>query len=229
MIKEEFHVVMRCPTCQHLVEAWPEEVPRADLGAETAHDAEATTEIELDCETCGESFSATVHAHLGGWEVYLTGDPFHEGTFEHFDYTFDEWINEMEPEPHPRANFEEAIKEWARLLDAIADKRSGSASSNRMLLVQLFSIVEAYLADAIVKLAYDDPSVAAAIIQWHPELKDENVSLKRVATEPNLVRDIVVAQLRKTQFHRFELVNGMLRACLKHHLLPARNLPVTSF
>jgi hypothetical protein len=89
-----------------------------------------------------------------------------------------------------------------------------------MLLVQLFSILEAYLADAIIKLAFDEPGVAAAIVEWHPELKDQQISLKRVATEPYLMRDLVIDQLRKTQFHRFEFVNGMLRASFDHHMLP---------
>jgi hypothetical protein len=217
-VEEEFHVIAYCPQCGWPVDAWLEEVPRANPDRYV----EATAEVELDCETCGRSFDVTIRTRLnGGWEAFLTEDPSEAATFEHYDYRYDEWINELEPEPHPRAIFNEAIKEWGDLVDDIADKASGSAAVNRMLLVQLFSIVEANLSDAILKLAHDDPSVASAIIQWHPELKGENVSLKRVATEPNLVRDIVVAQLRKTQFHRFQFVDGLLKASLAHDMLPA--------
>lgn len=220
-VREEFHVMMDCPQCGHPVGSWLEEVPTADLSAENASDAEMTEEVEMDCETCGESFSATIRAHWGGWEVFLTDDPSKTGTFDHYDYNYDEWIDDLEPEAQPRAIFDQAITDWRKLVHGIADKQSGSAAVNRMLLVQLFSIVEAYLADAIIKLAHDDEGVASAIIQWHPDLKEEIVSLRRVAREPHLVRDIAVAQLKKTQFHRFELVDGMLKASLAHDMLPA--------
>ncbi|HMQ92508.1 MAG TPA: hypothetical protein PKA33_15925 [Amaricoccus sp.] len=230
-IKEEFHVVMHCPRCGHVVDAWPEEVPVADTSTERASDGEATIEIELDCKTCAESFSATIRAHLGGWEVFLTDDPSQTGTFEHFDYHYDEWIDELEPELHPRGIFDASMQEWRLMLNNISDDRYVSAG-NRMLLVQLFSILEAYLSDAVVNLAHGDQKVVAAIIKWHPELKGANVSLARVAAEPDLARNIVVAQLRKMQFHRFEFVNGMLRAAIGHHLLPgekaARDLVLKS-
>lgn len=220
LVKEEFHVVIRCPVCGHLVEAWPEEVPGTDYSVEQASDGEATEDVDLDCETCGESFSVTIRAHWGGWDVFLTGDESHAGTFEHFDYRYDGWIDELEPEPHPKATFNMALQEWRQMLDGIGNARSGLAPVNRMLLVQLFSIVEAYLADAIINLAHADQKVVAEIIRWHPELKGENVSLTRAAADPNLARDILIDRLKRTQFHRFELVNGMLRAALGHHFLP---------
>ncbi len=219
-VEEEFGVTAYCPTCGFPVQAWLWEAPSADLSSDIARNAVATETVELDCETCGHSFDVTIRAHPGGWDAFLTDDPSMKATFEHYDYRYDEWINELEPEQHPRTIFEEAINELIKLIDDIAEKNSGSAAVNRMLLVQLFSIVEAYLADAIIKLVHDDNALAADIVRWHPELKSENVSLKRVATEPNLVRDIVVAQLKKTQFHRFEFVSGMLKASLTHDLLP---------
>jgi hypothetical protein len=220
MIEEEFHVVAHCPQCGVPAEAWPSDMTISNLAAETVREEAAEATIDLDCETCGNTFAVTIRANVGEWEVFLTDDPSKMGTFEH--YSYDDWINDIAPEPHPRAIFDKAIGEWAHLLDTIADKKSGSAGTNRMLLVQLFSIVEAYLSDAIIKLVHEEPGVTAAVVQWHPDLKDEQISLKRVATEPDIVRDMVVAQLRKTQFHRFEFVNGMLRAAIDHHLLPAQ-------
>ncbi|MBY3531245.1 hypothetical protein HFN72_35980, partial [Rhizobium laguerreae] len=207
---EEYHIVANCPICGVPAEAWPSGLPKVKWTADGFH-GETAEQVELECETCDHSFDVTVRAHRDGWEVYLSADPVKKGMLEHLVY--DDWIDEIPPESHPRAIFDEAIREWTRLLETIGDKRSGSAGTNRMLLVQLFSILEAYLADAIIKLVSDEPEIAAAIVQWHPELKDEQISLKRVATEPDLVRNVVVAQLRKTQFHRFEFVNGMLRAC----------------
>lgn len=220
MVEEEFHVVINCPQCGVPCDAWLTDVPRPDLEAETARDAENIEDIDLDCETCGHNFEVTIRAALLAWDAYLTDDPSQAGTVEHIDYRYDDWMDEMEPEPHPRAIFDQAIGEWMHLLDEIADKRSGAAGTNRMLLVQLFSILEAYLSDATIKLAHDDPAVARGVVIWHPELKAQQVSLTKVASEPDLVRDVVIARLRKTQFHRFEFVNGMLRAAIGHFLLP---------
>ncbi|SJM35824.1 hypothetical protein [Mesorhizobium delmotii] len=221
MVEGEFHVVAHCPSCGVPADAWLTEVPAPDLTAESASDAIATGDIEIECETCGNVFPVTITAHLTGWEAHLTDDPKTKAEFEQLDYSYDDWLEEMEPEPHPRAIFNQAISDWTSLLHLVGDKRSGAAGINRMLLVQLFSIIEAYLSDAVIKLAFEDRAVAKAIVEWHPDLKVEQVSLTTVASQPNLVRDMVVAQLRKkTQFHRFEFLNGMLRAAIGHRLLP---------
>jgi hypothetical protein len=213
---DEFHIIANCPVCRVPADAWPSGLPKVKWTADGHRDT--TEQIELECETCGHEFDVTVRAHKDGWEVFLTDDSSARVILEHFAY--DDWIDEVPVETHPKAIFDEAIREWSGLLVAIADRKSGSAGINRMLLVQLFSILEAYLADAVIKLVYDDPRVAAAIIPWHTELKNEQISLARVATEPTLMRDLVVAQLRKTQFHRLGFVNGMLRASIDHQILP---------
>ncbi|WP_201409911.1 hypothetical protein [Mesorhizobium sp. J8] len=223
MAEGEFHVLIRCPSCGSLAEAWLDEVPTADLTSDSAADAAATGEIEIECETCGNEIPVTITADLAGWQAHLTEDPDAKVEIERLDYSsYDDWLEELQPEPHPRAIFTQAIGEWTSLLHTIGDKRSGVSGINRMLLVQLFSIVEAYLSDAVIKLAFENPAVAKAIVTWHPDLKGERVSLPKVASQPNLVRDTVVDQLRKkTQFHRFEFLNSMLRVAIGHHLLPS--------
>ncbi|MER9915383.1 MULTISPECIES: hypothetical protein [unclassified Mesorhizobium] len=220
MIEGEFHIVAHCPICGVPAEAWPDEVPGPDLSAESASEAVTTGDIEIECETCGAEFPVTIVAHLSGWDAHLTDDPSKKAKIERIDYSYDDWLEDLQPEPHPREIFDQAIHDWSGLLQVIADKKSGVAAVNRMLLVQLFSILEAYLSDAVIKLAFDDAEVAKAIVEWHPDLKEQQVSLKKVASEPTLVRDMVVAQLRKTQFHRFDFLNGLLRVTIGHHLLP---------
>ncbi|AID30463.1 hypothetical protein BFX40_02725 [Mesorhizobium sp. SEMIA 3007] len=221
MVEGEFHVVAHCPVCGVPAEAWLDEVPAPDLTAESAADAISTGDIELECETCGNEFPVTVTAHLfGRWEAHLTDDPKTKVEIERLDYSYDDWLEDMEPEPHPREIFDAAIGEWFNLLRGMGDRKSGAAGINRMLLVQLFSILEAYLSDAVIKLAFDDLKVAKAIVESHPELKKQTVTLIKVASEPNFVRDTVIAQLRQTQFHRFEFLNGILHKAIGHYLLP---------
>ncbi len=144
----------------------------------------------------------------------------HTVSVDHLDHGDDDWLEDLEPEPHPVGNYNTAVAEWRRFLRDLGDE--GCSGINRMLLVQLFSALEAYLSDAVISLVHRNDGVLNAIVAWHEELKDEKVSLLAVAKNPNLVRDILIAKLRRTQFHRFEHVNGMLRASLNHHLLPSR-------
>ncbi len=220
MVKEEFHIVANCPTCGTPCELWLTEVPTADLAAETAHDAESTEDVDLECTDCGEGFSMTIRAGLAGWEVFLTDDPAQKGKFEHLDYGYDEWLEQMEPEPHPRTIFDLAVHEWSDLVHKLADRNDGGAGINRMLFMQLFSIVEAFLADAIQRLAFDYDDVATAIVLWNPKLAKENVTLKTVAEKPDIVREIVIESLRRMQYHNFELVDGLTKAALNHRILP---------
>ncbi|RWO12614.1 MAG: hypothetical protein E5Y16_31205 [Mesorhizobium sp.] len=218
MLSGEFHAVVRCPSCRSNTDVWLEEVPEQDdglLGDITTQD------IVEECEFCGCEMDLVIAACGGGWTAFATDGPDEAFEVENLDFAYDDWLGELQPEPQPSAIFYQAIYDWTGLLYSIGDRNSGAAGVNRMLLVQLFSIVEAYLSDAIIKLTFDDPNVTQAIVKWHPDLKDERVSLQKVASEPTLVRDMLVSQLRmKTQFHRLEFLHGMLRAAIGHHLLP---------
>ncbi|RUW55026.1 hypothetical protein EOA32_03095 [Mesorhizobium sp. M1A.F.Ca.ET.072.01.1.1] len=217
MLKGEFHAVVHCPSCRSRTDVWLYDVPEQDeVSGETT-----TQDIIEECEFCGCEMDLVIAAYGGGWTAFLAEDPDAAFEIERLDSGYDGWLEELQPEPHPSAIFYQAMHDWTGLLYSMGDRRSGAAAVNRMLLIQLFSIVEAYLSDAIIKLAFDDPNVTQAIVRWHPDLKDERVSLQKVASEPNLVRDMLVSQLRvKTQFHRFEFLHGMLRAAIGHHLLP---------
>ncbi|MBP2238101.1 hypothetical protein J2Z31_004628 [Sinorhizobium kostiense] len=218
MIREEFQLLLQCPVCGVPCEAWPERMPVAISDVEG--EADITGEFEIECDECGQTTDVTVTAHLLGWTAHVSGNPSHEVQVNHYDYGDDQWLEDLEPEPHPYTNYRAAISEWHSLLKELGE--AGDASGrNRMLLVQLFSILEAYLSDAVISLVYNNSEILNAIVAWHPELKEEKVSLASVAANPHLVRDTIVSRLRKTQFHRFEHVNGMLRAAIRHPILPA--------
>ncbi|KKX33953.1 hypothetical protein [Rhizobium sp. LC145] len=218
-IKEEFQLLYRCPVCGDPCEAWTVNLPHPNLSAD-GENVEVSTVLEVECESCGQSSDVTVTAHLLHWSGHISGDPNTIVEITHHDYREDEWLEELEPEAHPYSNYTDAISEWRKLLNELGEA-SETSGRNRMLLVQLFSILEAYLSDAVVGLAHQKDAVLKSIIRWHPDLKSEQVSLVSVAENPNFVRELVVAKLRRTQFHRFEHVNGMLRAAIDLHFLPS--------
>ena len=219
MLREEFHLLTDCPNCHSVCETWTDYLPRPNVDAEAASDAEVVVSHEIECERCGDTCEVVVTAHLTGWSAHLADDPRHAVTVNHLDYGDDDWLEELEPEPHPYTNYKTAVAEWRNLLRSLGEE-DGSSGINRMLLVQLFSVLEAYLADALISLVHRNVAVQNAIVSWHEELRTEKVTLLSITENPNIVRDMVISKLRLIQFHRFERVNGMVRASLKHHLLP---------
>lgn len=216
MIVEEWRLRTTCQQCGFPVAEWitaPRPEPDSDGVDETAT-------FEIACDNCGEITVVEVSAKDGIWSahVQLTGEA---ASVEHFDYRDDQWYEQLVPEPHPFDNYIASFSDWKTLLSRFGDAQSGHADINRMLLVQLFSIFEAYISDAITGYIYGNPSAALAVIKWHPELKHETVLLGAVAENPNLPRDTVISKLRRTQFHRFEHINSLLRATMNHQLLPA--------
>lgn len=218
MVKEEFHVVIHCPTCGVPAEAWPNDVPRVDP-LENAGTSVIDDEIPIDCEECGESFSVILRAFVGGWEVFLTEDPSQKGEFEHYDY---HWEEEPAPEPGAYAIFESALKEWRTLVAIWANEKTGDSSENRMLFTQLYAIVEAYLSDAITSLAASDPVVQAKMIKVLPVLADKVVTLETIAGNPNIVREMVIGALQDVSFHHLTNINGMCLTALGTPLLPEK-------
>ncbi len=215
MVLEEFHVIMHCPTCGMPADAWPDQVPSADFTAETAHDAESEEEVHIDCERCGETFSATIRAHLGGWEVFLTQDPSEKGTFEHYDYRYDE---EPLPEPGSYGIFLDAIVEWRFNVSKLGES-NGESSRNRMLFTTLFSIVEAFLSDAITGAAIADPVVQRHLLKLDG-LKGKQVTLETVLENPDIVRDMVKTTLQSLSFHNLKQVNWICQAAFGKPILP---------
>lgn len=215
MVLEEFHVIMRCPTCGVLAEAWPDEVPSADLTADTAHDAEITEEIYLDCKRCTRTFPVTIRAHFGGWEVFLTYDPSEFGTIEHYDYRHDA---EPLPEPGSYDIFLNGIKEWRYNVANIGES-NGESSRNRMLFTTLYSIVEAYFSDRITSIALSDAAVRRHLLKLDG-LKDKHVTLETVLDNPDIVRDMVKTTLQGVSFHNLKLVNWICRAAFGKSILP---------
>lgn len=103
---EEFHVIIHCPQCGTLAEAWLLDAPRIDPASpHTPIDLD----LDVDCETCGNTFSVTVRAYADEWDTFLTDDNSQKGTFEHFDYQPDK---EPFPEPGSYGIFLEALEEW---------------------------------------------------------------------------------------------------------------------
>lgn len=115
--------------------------------------------------------------------------------------------------------FEEAQDGLRRLIEDMAHKRD--IMLHRMYLIQCVANFEAFVSDTIQGLAVRNPDVRLAIINTIKDLKDQKAKLSDVASDPHIVTDIVLRNLRKASFQNVEELARYLGPALDTDVLPA--------
>ncbi|WP_037461908.1 hypothetical protein [Sinorhizobium fredii] len=215
--RPDTEISFACPFCANVVSGGVQ-TPTLEMPG----DVEAESSEQIECLQCDKTWAVDLVATKDGLTATILEHPSTPVTLSDILWDSDYWEDSPEPEPRPHGIFEDAYREWQKHLVTIGDKNSGSASQNRMLLVQLYSIVEAYLADAILGLALRDRAVQAKLISVIPSLKDKTVSLATVAETPEIVRDMVKNALQATSFHSLVNVNSMCIKVLGKPILPEK-------
>lgn len=218
--RPDHELTFTCPKCGYPCASW---VRPPDL-LQCTEDEDGDYSVEnVNCMRCGSGWQVEITPRHESYSVSIANHSEANVTLNALDMSDDEpyWEDLPEPEPQPHDIFQAALKDWWTLLGRIGDKEAGSASVNRMLFIQLFSIFEAYLFDEIVGLAIRDGAVQKAIVNTLPSLKKQTVSLSTVAEKPNLVRDEVRGALQRVSFHNLPLVDSICTNALGKPLLPA--------
>jgi hypothetical protein len=217
--RPDYEISFSCPSCDCKILS----SIRAPSLEEYA-DEESTEETieKIECLYCDATWTVELIATKDDLVATVLDRPSTPVSFSEIDWSNDGyWEDYPEPEPDPHSIFKEALEGWRKLLGTIGDENGGASSENRMLLIQLYSIVEAYLSDAIVGLALRDRSVQTNLISVIESLKDKSVTLSTVAERPEIVRDMVKEALQKSSFHSLVNVNSMCIKALERPILPA--------
>jgi hypothetical protein len=217
MTRPDHEVSFNCPDCGGPAAAFVR-VPSVDEGSRDDVSDQGLEEIE--CLRCGSPWILEMDADNKGLRLELSGYPDVDVSASPVDFGDDEWDYDPLPEPGAHSIFENALQEWHVLLETFSNENDGAASENRMLFAHLYSIVEAYLSDAIVSLAMQDSKVQARMIKVLPVLKNKTVSLETIAENPNVVRDMVRSALQDVSFHNLANVNSICCVALGKPLLP---------
>ncbi|MCW1750237.1 MULTISPECIES: hypothetical protein [Rhizobium] len=218
--RPDHELTFACPKCGYPCASW---VRPPDLLHETEDEDPDNFEVEtVECIRCDSTWRVEITPGHETYRMTIGGNPDEDVTLHPLDMSDDEpyWDDLPEPEPQPHDIFQEALRDWWSLLGKIGDQTSGSASVNRMLFVQLFSIFEAYLSDEIVGLTIRDTAVQRSIIAALPALNKQTVSLLTVAEKPNLVRDEVRGALQRVSFHNLPVVDSICGKALNMPILP---------
>lgn len=94
-------------------------------------------------------------------------------------------------------------------------------AATRMLLIQLFSIIEAYLSDRLKRAALDSLMVRRRLATRVSALKEISVKLTEVAQSDDILTTKVIAHLQKVSFHDFAKANELYLAAFQKPILPA--------
>lgn len=91
---------------------------------------------------------------------------------------------------------------------------------NRMLLVQYFSAIEAYLSDRLIRLVLDDPRAMSALVKGNKEWVSDKIEVVELASNPNAFRDWVHMRLRELTYHNFMKIDHYYRSAVGSTIFP---------
>lgn len=212
-----------CPHCGHPASAWLEVPGNDDYYVE-----------DVSCLNPEEEHEWTVQLikKNGVRTAFLEGHPDVDVSIHEMDMSDEEDWEIPPPEPGAYGHFQEAMLEWWDNVDALGEPDGGS-SLNRMLFVTLYSIIEAYLSDAIIGFALDAVSVQRKLVTIKElGLQDKQLRLDTILDNPTIISDMLQTALKGLSFHQLILVNKISKRAFGKDILPidaeVRKLVVSS-
>lgn len=226
MVSQQPSLEFECPGCGFAIHEIIEEVPAYDAMADRESDAQGHAEQVATCPGCERQHSigitntgASLVAELadGKTSVRVVGDPVHQPE--------DLW----EAEAYQRANlpadpgkiFKFATYDIDYIAGEIEHSPNGSITAlNRMLLVQHFSAIEAYLSDRLIRLVLDDAGAMSTLVKGNKEWAAEKIGIVELASNPDAFRDWVHTRLRELMYHNFSKIDHYYRSALGSTIFP---------
>ncbi len=98
---------------------------------------------------------------------------------------------------------------------------------NRMLLVQYFSAIEAYLSDTLIRLVLDEPKAMSALMRGNKEWVSERIGIVELASNPDAFRDWVHTRLRELMYHNFSKIDHYYRGAIGASIFPDETTKAT--
>ncbi len=90
----------------------------------------------------------------------------------------------------------------------------------RMIFIQLFAGLEAYLGDTLITQVLNNPTVMQRAVAGIRELKEKAITLPEIAADPHIVAKTVASHLRGLLYHNFAKVDRIWKITLGHSIFP---------
>ncbi len=206
-----------CPKCQasnsHTIHA-----PEPDWSAENTSDCFAESEDYVCCVECENEYLITITNIAMRIDCYINdypdthidaGLPSYEPTDEYWQ---DLWL-EVEEAPHPSSYIYQSVSEVQNLIETISED-DGRSIINRMIFVQLITILEAFLSDTLKREVLTNEIATNRIFE---NLKDEvnkefsafEIYKKADLINEEYIKNIVRNYLNKKSFHDLIVVKKL--------------------
>ncbi|MEX3969580.1 hypothetical protein [Paraburkholderia caribensis] len=216
-------VAFKCPVCNglsHNVIHLPP--PQWDLVTNLSQIG-GETEAELICSNCNSRFTAT--ATYSGLDALVSLTDFPQtsvqtgaaGYLMSFDGDF--WVS-AEASVNPHQIFVDSYHQTGDIL-AEHGGPDGTDLVNRMVFVQQFGALEAYLGDTLVNHVLSDTKAIARLIGEDQTLRGKAFGLAELLDAPDIVHREVKSYLKSVLYHRLDQVTSLYRVALDINIWPS--------
>jgi hypothetical protein len=215
-----------CPGCGDAIHEIIEEVPCYDAMADRESDAQGFVEQIVECPNCKRQNAVGITNTGAGLMATLAGASFPVAVIDDPLHIPDSW----EEEAYQRENlpadpgliFKYATYDIDYIASEIEHGGHGSISAlNRMLLVQYFSAIEAYLSDRLIRLVLDDQTAMSALVKGNKDWAGDKIGVVELASSPTAFRDWVHTRLRELMYHNFAKIDHYYRSALGTTIFPS--------
>jgi hypothetical protein len=201
-----------------------EEVPGYDVMADRESEAQGFAEQVVECSECVGQFTVNVR-NTGAFVVAELAEG--EAIVSVVDDTIHDPDDQWGVEAYQRENLPtdpaKIFKSATYDLDHIGaemEVRGSIGALDRMLLVQYFSAIEAYLADRLIRLVLDDPEATSALVKGNKEWVTDTIGVVELASNPDAFRNWVQARPREWMYHNFVKIDLYYRSALGSTIFP---------
>jgi len=226
----ESDIVFRCHKCNR-VNSSTIPVPETTWTGDKADDRFTQDEECIKCTNCGEEYLLYIQNADGTIFVSVEGHPevAVKASAARMAGDWSDWYDDLDRVPDdPQSIFIESLMDVRSVAEEIDAAHFGTTLA-RMVLVQQFSVLEAYLADTLTNQVLKNADVLLKAVKEVKELKEEKVTLAQVAIDQDIVAKIVATHLREFLYHNFKKVMEIWKVTLGHSIFPDKDLTSRMF
>lgn len=207
----ENNATWKCPSCKHQ-NVTDYEPPAIDMTSDSAADMQASDHDVFICENCDEQYEAVIYNSIGGIEVSMTD---HNGDDIPVDVAFTNYDEEeWEPSDSPSDEFYVAMEGLNALMELQSPSRYDDQLLNRLIFTNIITSLETYLKDTLLNLIEDDTSIQVNFFKSETDMKEQNVLMSNILTDPLLPLKILKNHFKPLSFHNFPKVNNFYKIAI---------------
>lgn len=221
----ESDIMLRCQKCNR-VNSLTIPVPETNWIGDKADDRLVQDEEYIECANCSEEYLLYIQNSDGTIFVSIEGHPeiAVKASAVRMIGDWSDWYDDLDRVPDdPHSIFIESLMDVRSVAEEIDGAHFGTTLA-RMVLVQQFSVLEAYLADTLTNQVLKNADVLLKAVKEIKGLKEEKVTLAQVVTDSEIVGKMVAIHLRNLLYHKFTKIVEIWKVTLGHSIFPDKDV-----